>query len=230
MPDLISAMSAVMRAEIESLNTVAQNNANVNTRGYRAQRSVIASENFLEMISTGQNQLDLVHRATNANGSIEITNRAFDLAITGDAWFAIEGPEETLLTRNGKFHVNKENLLVNVDGYSVLGEGGPITVDSLEMNVSASGQILFDSTIADQLQLYASDKVLPAGNGLYKSGAALEPAENYKIVQGALEKSNVDTSEEMVRLMETTRHIESLQRAMSTYDDLLETGIGEIGN
>ena len=50
------------------------------------------------------------------------------------------------------------------------------------------------------------------------------------LVQGALEQSNVDVADETIRLMETTRHLESIQRAISTYDKVLEVGINRIGD
>jgi flagellar basal-body rod protein FlgF len=49
-------------------------------------------------------------------------------------------------------------------------------------------------------------------------------------VQGALERANVDAADEMLRLMETTRHIDSVRRAISTYDQMLDRGINNLGN
>jgi len=50
------------------------------------------------------------------------------------------------------------------------------------------------------------------------------------VQQGMLEQSNVDAADETIRLMELTRHIESIQRAISTYDKVLDIGINRIGD
>ena len=50
-----------------------------------------------------------------------------------------------------------------------------------------------------------------------------------KVEQGAIEASNVDAADESIRLMELTRHVESVQRAISIYDKAMETGINRLG-
>ena len=50
-----------------------------------------------------------------------------------------------------------------------------------------------------------------------------------KVEQGAVEASNVDAADESIRLMELTRHVESVQRAISIYDKAMETGINRLG-
>ncbi len=52
---------------------------------------------------------------------------------------------------------------------------------------------------------------------------------NTEVVQGALVGSNVSLESDMTKVIETSRHIEMLQRAMSAYDNMLDTGINKIG-
>ncbi|MOA19363.1 flagellar basal body rod protein FlgG [compost metagenome] len=67
------------------------------------------------------------------------------------------------------------------------------------------------------------------GNGLYMSQSEMVPASNYVLHQGMQERSNAALGNDMVRMMEVTRHVESMQRALSSYDGMLESGINQLG-
>jgi flagellar basal body rod protein FlgG len=68
------------------------------------------------------------------------------------------------------------------------------------------------------------------GDGLYAYEGGLHPADGSTLHQGVLEGSNVSLNDEMIRLITLSRHIESVQRAMIAYDQMLNVGINELGN
>lgn len=230
MSDVIMALSEVMRAEINSLNVIANNTANINTVGYRSERAVLNGEKFIKQISGNSEEL-LARSVELKNGSLSITTRPTDLAIQGNGWFVINTKDGKAITRNGHFTINNDNMLVTKEGHFVQSSKGDIEISSRDFRVLSDGSIMEGGGVSDALMIVAVDtKNLDSlGNGLYRLGTADVVDSKAVLVQGALENSNVDTANDMVRLMEATRHVETLQRAMSAYDQLLNTGINQLG-
>ena len=61
-----------------------------------------------------------------------------------------------------------------------------------------------------------------------EGGRPMEP-EDYRIVQGHLERSNVNSMEEMVKMMELVRNHGSYMRVIKSFDDLEGKTIQELG-
>ena len=60
------------------------------------------------------------------------TGNALNVAISGDGFFEVQGPNGSLYTRNGNFTVNEDGVLTTSQGYPVVGQGGEITIDAGE--------------------------------------------------------------------------------------------------
>ena len=64
-------------------------------------------------------------------GALESTGNAYDLAIAGDGFFAIQTPQGVRYTRNGAFFKNNEGYLQDIRGYNLLDtQGNPIRIPS----------------------------------------------------------------------------------------------------
>ncbi|MEW6096162.1 MAG: flagellar basal-body rod protein FlgF [bacterium] len=178
-----------------------------------------------------------------SQGPIQKTDNEFDLAISGKGFFTIEGPNnETFYTRNGTFTIDAQGYLVTKDGYKVLGLKGYIQVGQGNFHVQENGRVMISATKdwkspleIDLLKIVDfKDK-----KGLNKRGNTLFEATTYagepqlisqpKILQGYLEKSNVNPVEEMVKMIEIQRIYEISQRAVSSFDDTLRTAVTEVG-
>jgi len=70
------------------------------------------------------------------------------------------------------------------------------------------------------------------GAGLVAAGAGMTLVADgqARVQQGALENANVSSMQEMVQLMETMRHFESIQRVAQGYDEMLGTAIRRLGD
>jgi len=234
MSDLIMQLAGVIQRDIDSLKEVSQNVANANTPGYRASRgfNVLAPASMAVGASQG---LDAIESRTSLDlqgGALQQTGTATDLALTGDAWFAVQDGRRTLLTRDGRFHVDSAGYLVNASGLRVLGDGGPLQVDNGVFKVDSRGEVLLDDQPVARLQLVrVSDptRLTALGAGLYQLAGRMAPAQDYVVHQGVQERSNVALGNDMVKIMEVSRHVESLQRALSAYDGMLDTGINQLG-
>lgn len=235
MSDLILGIAAVIQREINMVGGLAHNSANVNTTGYKA----VKTFSRLSGVDAAGSQAVEWHRQLSVGSSIDTGNGAFqktgvptDIAVSGDAWLTVDTPEGVRLTRNGHLYVDAEGFLRNSQAFKVLGKAGPIIIPGGEFTVGSDGRITAGDEKLDTLALVAvadPASLTAEDSGLYRTGAQLEPATRFMVYQGALEKSNVDLGTDMVRLMETTRHIESMQRALSAYDSLLDSGINKIG-
>jgi len=178
-----------------------------------------------------------------SQGPIQKTDNQFDLAISGKGFFTIEGPNKKIFyTRNGTFTLDAEGYLVTKDGYKVLGLKGYIQLKQKNFQIQENGMVLI-STTPDWKSPQEIDllKIVDFKNkrGLKKVGDTLFEATEYageaeiisppKILQGYLEKSNVNPVEEMVKMIEIQRSYEINQRVVSSFDDTLRTAVTEVG-
>lgn len=235
MSDAIMQLAGVIQRDINNLDAVAQNVANANTPGYRAGRTFSAligppadaqPLNGLEYISS-RSATQLV------GGAIQTTGISTDFALDGDAWFMVSAPTGTALTRNGELGVDAQGYLVTRAGqHRLLGADGPIFVPVGELVVDSSGGLTVDGEQIGSLQVVSvnsPDSIVPLGDGLYRAIGAVSKAQSFNVTQGAREASNVAIGDEMVRIMEISRHVETMQRALSAYDDMLNSGINQLG-
>jgi len=152
------------------LEVVANNVANINTTGYKADGAVF--EEFLSPTAShgdflgGDRRLSYVQdRATwhdFRQGPIQITGNPLDVALDGDAFLVVQSPRGERYTRNGALQINATGQLVTNEGYPVLGDGGPIQfqINDKQIAISADGNIRVRE--ADCVKTQASQIEIPA--------------------------------------------------------------------
>ncbi len=217
------ALSRQVALERE-LDVVANNIANIDTTGYKSDGAL-----FEEYLSSGARsggsgggQVSFVRDRglwhDMSQGPVEHTGNPLDVAIDGKGFLAVQTPNGPRYTRNGALQLNAQGQLVTSQGYQVLGDGGPITLQPTDSEV----QISHDGTISvreggsnvdsQRGKLRLVDIANPAE--LQKDGASTfnftgngnpAPATQGGFVQGAVEKSNVHGVAEMSRMIEITR-------------------------
>jgi flagellar basal-body rod protein FlgF/flagellar basal-body rod protein FlgG len=210
------------------LDVVANNIANLNTTGYKADKSVF--HEFLMPVaraSTFQGadqRLSYVHdRATWHNfgiGPVRNTDNPLDVSIDGDAFLVVQTARGERYTRNGSLQVNANGELVTNTGDQVLGDAGPIQFQPTDNRISINpdgtitvregGNSTSDSS-RGKLRLVRFDQVQSllkdtASTFRAPDGVAPLPANtNVRVVQGTIEQSNVQPVVEMARMIELTR-------------------------
>lgn len=185
-------------------------------------------------VKIGENYTDYTQ------GSFRITENTYDLALSGDGFFALEftnkaGETSTLYTRAGQFTLNKEGELVNQDGDFVLDtENRHITLDTLkETSIDQSGTIYQEGRRIAQIQVVDFenyDYLERYGETYYRpiEGAEMTEADA-EVNSGYLEMSNVSPVMEMVNLISVTRAYESNQKIIQTYDGSLDIAVNQLG-
>lgn len=224
MSNIIPGIARYLSNDVDALDVLSQNVANLRTVGYRAER---LATDFRTGLLENTPTLDM------ADGSLSTTGHPLDLAIRGPGFFVVDVNGQQLLTRNGQFHVDADQQLVDAAGHPVMGQSGPITLNHTNVHIDASGAITDGNDEVDTLQIVNVDKsteLREMGDGLYSFSGSNAEQFIGRVQQGALEQSNVDPGEQMVRLMALTRHAQSIQRALQAYDAALQAGINHIGD
>jgi flagellar basal-body rod protein FlgG len=164
------------------------------------------------------------------DGPVALTHRALDLALRGEGFFSVQHGEQVLLVRAGSFRIDAEGKLVNAAGDQLLGDSGPLSLDKEGVRIDAKGQIWDGANSLGQIKLTRvadPSRLQPVDGGFLYAGETAEWKGS--VQQGALEQANVDVAAESIRLMELTRHVESVQRAISIYDQAMDNGVNHIG-
>ena len=184
-------------------------------------------------VKIGENYTDY------SQGSFQITENTYDLALSGDGFFNIEftsksGETSTKYTRDGSFTLTEDGYLVTKDGDYVMGNNGRIRLDPVkDTRIDYQGNIYQDETVVDKVKVTDFEDynyLKKYGENLYDAveGANFRDA-NYKIHSGYLEMSNVNIVTEMVDLIAVTRQYESNQKIIRSIDDTLEIASTQLG-
>ena len=227
------ALSGIQQAE--KLQTVVSHNlANVSTIGFRGELPVFDSAEILgDGLETRANTLEVSQDWDDRTGSVMQTGEPLDVAIRGEGWFAVQDAEGNEgYTRAGNFHLTPTGLLETHTGHLVLGNGGPISLPEFqEIYVGNDGQISIvpigqePNTLVevDRLKLVNPTKseLERSADGLFRSvtGIPLLADSSVRIASGALESSNINVSEMLVRMIELSRHFETQVRALRAAEE-----------
>ena len=185
-------------------------------------------------VKIGENYTDY------SQGSFRITDNTYDLALSGDGFFAIEftnkaGETDTKYTRAGQFTLNKDGYLVTEEGDYVLDTQNR----RIRLNTLIDSQITEDGTIYQNNRAVTRIQVTDFAdyNYLEKYGetyyqpieGAKTIAANAQVKSGYLEMANVQIVSEMVNLISITRAYESNQKVIQTIDGSLDVAVNQIG-
>lgn len=224
MSEAIMKLTDVLQRDLHTIQSVANNAANTVTNGYRAERNFSAIDGVQPGLISAAQTIAI----SNHEGAKAITQRPLDFVIVGDGWFSVKTGEGIRYTRDGHFMVSNLGILTTQSGHPVLSDDGEIALGDETFAMNMNGTLETKSGVSHQLRIASVAIKDLATDGLY-AGDEIGINANAKVMQGALERSNVDVAQEMIRMMETTRHFESVQRAISAYDQMLNIGINELG-
>ena len=176
-------------------------------------------------------------------GTLMPTGDNKNVSIDGPGFFGVNGPNGTVYTRDGSFHVTSDGVLVTKEGYPLRQAGGAANIvvdtnDSNPINIDRHGNISQGGTPLGQLELVTFSEIdlknLKRINAGYYSSEGLTPLpvspKVTRVAQGFLEGSNTTPTHEMGELMSTLRHFEANQKIMKIQDETLGKMIQQLGN
>ncbi len=242
MSDGIWAALSGAVAQQRSLDVTANNVANANTAGFRADRLVF--EQALSQAGTDGPAPDAVRFVETAEmvtdhraGALQQTGNPLDLALEGDGWFSVQTPSGERFTRAGAFVTNADGLIVTADGHPLLGvqegDGPPPTLrlppDASSIRVADDGTVYANERPIGRIRLTRfSEQPRKEGLTLYVGGQGAEPADA-RVRQGYLEMANVNAVAGMNELITVTRSFEAFQKVIDTFQALDERTARDLG-
>jgi flagellar basal-body rod protein FlgF len=230
------------------LDVVANNIANINTTGYKADGSLF--EEFLSSAARASGSGDRVSFVRDSGtwhdlsaGPIEQTGNPLNVAIDGNGYLVVQTPRGERYTRNGALQINGQGELVTSEGQQVQGEAGPIVFQPTDRQVTISG----DGTVSvregaantdslrGKLRLVAFDNVKQMqkdGSSTFKTadGSQPQPTKSARFIQGSIEKSNVRGVVEMTRMIEITRSYTQIAALLQQQHDMSTSAINKLAD
>lgn len=229
------------------LQVLSNNLANINTAGYKEDRTVFRlPESVPPDAAGGDDQLQasylmssgvipLTSHTDFSRGPFQQTGNPFDLALEGDGFFSIQTDQGVRYTRNGAFTISPEGFLATADGRAVLGEGGEIAIDGTDVRMDGAGNVIVDGLPMDKLRIVT----IAETGALRKIGDSLFELDETKgteevldyggVQQGFLEGSNVNAVKVMTELIEVQRGYESYQKMIQTMGEMASRVISGVG-
>jgi len=206
--------------------TIANNMANSNTNGFK--KDVIS---FYEALGLQQS----VSNTDFSPGPLRYTGNELDVALSSKGFFKIETPNGLKYTRDGAFSINAQGILVTGNGDTVLGQNGPITVEGGEMYIGRDGQVVVNNESVDKILVVDFDEpqLLRKEGGSYYSyqgeNKGISAAPDAEIQHKYLESSNVNPTQETIKMIETYRAFESVEKAIQSIDALTGEMVNDYG-
>ncbi len=222
------------------MDVAANNLANVATSGFKADgllleeaagTSAHAEENPREIRFS--RDIGIMHNM--AQGPIAMTSNPLDVALEGDGFIMVEGPNGPLYTRDGAFTLTGEGRLVTSDGRAVLSSGGaPIVLDPQgdTPSIGRDGAIRVAGIEAGRIgtaSFAAPGALSKVGDNLWDAQGQAPGEFEGVVLQGALEGSNVRPVVELTRLIEISRAYQSAAKIVSGADELRKSAIERLG-
>jgi flagellar basal-body rod protein FlgF len=233
------------------LDVIANNVANMNTTGYKADGSIF--EEYLMPAAQaagfqgGDRRVSYVQdRATWRNfnaGPVRPTGNPLDVAIDGDTFFVVQTAGGERYTRNGAFQINAQGELVTTAGDRVVGDGGPIQFQSTDNSISINpdgtitareGGNSRNDSARGKLRLVRFDNVQRLqkdGSSQFSAPAGLAPQDagtTSRVTQGSVEQSNVHAVIEMARMVEVTRTYTQITAMLQQFSDLRRSAVEKL--
>jgi flagellar basal-body rod protein FlgG len=237
-----------MITDMKKMDVITNNFSNSDTTGYK--KELLVSRSFEDMLIARMNDRNIVNArrigplntgvhvdeivVSFTQGPIERTDRDTDLTIKGDGFIVINSPNGERYTRSGSFNIDSDGFLVTDEGYFVMGENGPMRINTSEFTVDKSGTIYVNGESMDTIRTVTFENLedlRKEGDSLYYNNNPADVGVQFtgELAQGYLEASNVDLMQETVNMIEVSRSYETNQRIIRMLDDTLGKAVNDIG-
>ncbi|MRW94164.1 flagellar basal-body rod protein FlgG [Duganella sp. FT80W] len=250
MNDALYIAATGMQMQQKSVDTIANNLANVNTPGFKKGRVTFEDMVYREIsrLGTGTEAPASLWHGGGVNvaamakvftaGELRKTDAQLDLAIQGDGFLEVVMADgSSAYSRGGTLSVDRDGFLATADGHA-LKPAIHVGTDAKLISIKADGQVLVQGENESELRdvgriemSHFSDNsgLVSLGANLYlpsaKSGDAIygKPGDNSAgtLAQGYVEASNVNLVNEMVDLMAAQRAYESSVKVIQASDEML---------
>ena len=228
-------------AQTRAMDITANNLANMNTPGYRAERIVFAdwlSAQTRTSTPRGDRLLAYAQdRATyreQAEGTVTQTGNPLDLALSGGGYFTVQTSNGIRLTRSGRFTLQANGGVTDEAGNALLDTNQQpisITPADTQLTVTADGALSSQNGPLGKIAVVVPadpNRLTAEGGRLFRADTRTTPVAQPRIVQGAVEDSNVQPVAELIRMIGTQRDFQLVTQFVDAEDQRHQTAIDKI--
>ncbi|QNM98466.1 flagellar basal-body rod protein FlgF [Chitinimonas koreensis] len=225
------AMTGAKQASLQQA-TVANNLANASTPGFKQELSAFRAVQAVG--GTGyQSRSFVLEQSTGSDftpGTLQTTGRDLDIALTTEGMFAVQTGNGEAYTRNGSLEIDATGLLKTREGNPVLGDGGPIVIPENSVLTFGRDGTISAAPVNDPSQsnevgriklVRPDERQLDRGNdGLFRlrDGQPAQADAAVQLTSGALEASNVNAVDQLVKMIDYQRSYDLQVRMLQTAD------------
>lgn len=236
----IAIAASAMVPRMKAQEVIANNLANTLTAGFKRDRvfdvTLSKAQAKLEQTASDWQGTQSVGISVDySQGPLEQTDNPLHVAIDGEGFFVVSTPDGERYTRNGNLVVAGDGVLATFDGHPLVGWAGDIQISAGAVEIGSDGNVSVDGLNVGQLLIVRFDDpgvLVKSSSSLFALGDAfVQPINDSESVirQGFLERSNVNSIEELVNMIAAMRIYESHQRAIQVQDDTLGRAVNDLG-
>ncbi len=216
----------------EQQASIAHNLANVNSTGFKRQIAVAEPlyERFSAVLDRHMPTPHFAQTTDWSEGAMLDTGEKLHVALEGDGYFMVgrPGTQQRYLTRQGSMAIDREGFLSMPSGHRYLDSSGqpihmgnPVELNRDELLFKRDGTIVNGAGTLGQLGVFHApniNQLRPVGNALYeeRSGQRLQAAPGAQVRQGQLERSNVNSLEELVQMITVQRGFQATSKVLTS--------------
>ena len=228
-------------AQQHAMDVLATNIANTGTPGFKAERMLfsdwLARQRGTDAPRGGETIAYTQDRATYRDlqpGSLSHTGNPLDLATASDGFFTVDTPQGPRLTRAGHFGLMPDGTIADIAGNALLDTNGqPIRVAAADTSITVTGDGMIRS---ENGQIGKIGIVKPQdsallqveGDRLLRTDSPTAAVAAPRLVQGAVEESNVQPVLEMSRMMTGLREFQFVSQFVQSEADRQQNAIDKI--
>jgi flagellar basal-body rod protein FlgF len=169
-----------------------------------------------------------------SEGSITPTNNPLDLALTGNGFFTVQTANGTRLTRAGRFSLLGDGTIADESGNALLDTNGQpmkLSTADTDLSVKADGTLRSQNGTIGQIAVVAPNdpnRMTAEGGRLFRADVPTTPVARPKVIQGALEESNVQPITEITRMISTERDFQYVAQFVEAEGQRKQTAIDKM--
>lgn len=224
-----------------AMDVIANNIANANTTGFKAQRTVfsdyLSQQRGVDAPAGGSTLAYTQDRATyldRQDGSLTSTGNPLDMALSGPGFFTVSTAAGPRLTRSGRFGLLPDGKVGDASGNLLLDTmGNPLQLSpsDTQIRISGNGTISTENGAVGQVGVVTIDdanQLVPEGGTLYRATAGTTAATQTKVSQGMVEASNVQPITELTKMIQTQREFQFVSQFVESEGQRQQSAIDKI--
>lgn len=217
MDQIIGVVGATLVRDTQRLEILGRNIVGAAIPGHKAEIPVLSGfAPLVDILGPASESTGIEVVADMRQGVLHQTGRNLDLGLEGPGAFVVQGGGSAIPTRSGAFEVDAAGRLVDGRGRAVLGPAREeLFPGSGAVEIGEDGVIRAEGSAVGQIAViseFGEDN----------------PGARVSIRQGVLESSNVSAIDQMIGLVETTRHFALAAQALRAYDSMLEAATAQL--